>query len=184
MDSDNNAATEAQPERPREDRGGDRRRRGLPLWHPWRLRGRRMKNRRAKDHDRPYLVDRIDGRAFLMAALLLMLTLADGVITVVLLDRGCEEANPLMRLLLRQGIVPFLVGKYVLTALFLPVALVLHQYRLFGTRVRVGQIVPLVVALYVVLIVYQITLWGKSQVRGPRPPEGPTVRLVRWGNES
>jgi hypothetical protein len=138
-----------------------------------------MRHRRAEQHGQPYLVDRVHGQVFAMAALLLMLTLADGVITVVLLDQGYEEANPLMRLLLQRGVVPFLVGKYVLTALFLPVALVLHQYRLFGTRVRVGQIVPLVVALYAVLIVYQITLWGTSPVRGPRPPDGPTVRLIR-----
>lgn len=150
----------------------DRRRRNLPVWHPRRLRGRRMRQRRAEDHDRPYVVDRVTGRAFLTAALLLVLTLADGVITVLLLERGCEEANPLMRLLLERGVVAFLAGKYVLTAAFLPVALVLHQYRLFGSRLRVGQLVPAVAALYVALIVYQFGLWRASGARVVRPDAG------------
>ena len=111
-----------------------------------------------------------------MAVLLLVLTLIDGAITVVLLDHGYDEANPVMRALLDGGVGPFFSGKYVLTAAFLPVALVLHRYRLFGTRFRVGQLVPVVVGLYVVLIVYQCALSGATRARGPR--WRPTLRRL------
>ena len=43
---------------------------------------------------RPYLVDRVSWRVFAVAALLLVLTLVDGLMTVVLLDHGFEEATP------------------------------------------------------------------------------------------
>src|SRR5690348_1861112 len=87
----------------------DRRRRDLPFWHPRRLRGRRRHNRRAEEDGRPYLVERISWPAFLMATLLLVLTLVDGVVTIALLDQGCEEANPVMRALLDRGVNAFLV---------------------------------------------------------------------------
>lgn len=145
------------------DRRGfeDRRRAELPFWHPRRLRGRRGRNRRAEEDGRPYLVERVRWPAFLMATLLLVLTLVDGLITVALLDHGFEEANPVMRRLLERGTGAFFVGKYVLTAAFLPVALVMYRYRLFGSRLRVGHVLPIVVVLYLVLIAYQSALWAR-----------------------
>lgn len=140
----------------------DRRQHDLPPWHPRRLRGRRIKLRRAEEHDQPYLVDRVGARHFALAAAMLILTLVDGVFTVLLLERGCVEANPVMQYLLDHGTLAFFAGKYALTAVFLPVALVMNQYRLFGSRLRVGHFVPLVVALYALLIVYQIGLWRMS----------------------
>ena len=141
----------------------DRRRRDLPFWRLRRLRGRRMRQRRADEHDKLYLVDRVPGHVLVLAAAILVMTVVDGVFTVLLLERGCVEANPVMQYLLERGNWAFFTGKYVLTAVFLPVALVMNQYRLFGTRLRVGHFVPVVVALYSVLILYQVALWHESE---------------------
>ena len=122
--------------------------------------------RRAADDDRPYLVDRVSASAFAASALLLVLTLIDGALTLVLLDHGYEEGNPVMRFFLGLGPAPFFAAKYALTAAFLPVALVLNRYRVFGVRVRVGQLVPVVAALYLVLIAYQVVLLRSSQAGG------------------
>ncbi len=130
--------------------------------------------RRTEEHVRPYLVDRVSWQSFAMATLLLVLTLVDGMITVALLERGFEEANPLMRFLLNRSTGAFFIGKYVLTAAFLPVALVMNQYRLFGTRFRVGHFIPIVALLYLILIVYQLVLWNQKiegEVRGSQPGE-------------
>ncbi len=96
-----------------------------------------------------------------MAIMLLLMTIVDGVITVGLIERGCEEANPLMRVLLEHSTTAFFVSKYLLTAAFLPVALVADRYRLFGTPFRVGHVMPILVILYVILIAYQYTLWQR-----------------------
>ena len=117
--------------------------------------------RRESDHARPYLVDRVPGSFLVAATLLLVLTLVDGVVTIFLLEHGFEEANPVMAYLLTRGHASFLIGKYILTAVFLPVALVMNQYRLFGSRVRVGHLLPLAMILYLVLIVYQAFLWNQ-----------------------
>ncbi len=117
-----------------------------------------------------------------MASLLLVLTIVDGLITVALLDRGFEEANPFMRFLLDRGTNAFFIGKYVLTALFLPVALVMNQYRLFGTRFRVGHIIPIVTGLYLVLIVYQIALWNLKPDRASARPSSVSIAPSRVGD--
>ncbi len=57
----------------------------------------------------------------------------------MLLEQGCEEANPTMAYLLTQSNAAFLIGKYVLTAIFLPVALVMESAPLsFGGRFAPG----------------------------------------------
>jgi hypothetical protein len=163
-----------------DERGGfkDRRRQDLPIWHPRRLHGRRRRNRRAEEDGRPYLVDRVGWASFLLATLLLVLTLVDGLLTVALLDHGCEEANPVMRLLLDRGVGTFLAGKYLLTAAFLPFVVVAYRYPLFGTRIRVGHVLPAVVALYLVLIAYQSALLARLDDVGPLPRPGVMPRAA------
>jgi hypothetical protein len=86
-----------------------------------------MLNRRADQDRRPYFVDRVSGREFAAGVLVLFLTLVDGFLTLALLDSGFEEANPLLRYLLDRDPGLFFLGKYALTAAFLPVALVLRR---------------------------------------------------------
>jgi hypothetical protein len=119
-----------------------------------------MRMRRAEERARPHLVDRVSWPVFVLSALLLVLTVLDGVLTVELLDHGYEEANPVMRFLLERSTGAFFVAKYLLTAVFLPVGLVMNQYRLFGTRLRVGHFIPIVGLLYLALVAYQIGLWN------------------------
>jgi hypothetical protein len=53
----------------------------------------------------------------------------------------------------------FLGTKYVLTAVGLACLLVLRYYRLFGSRFRVGHLIPIITGLYVVLLGYQAFLF-------------------------
>ena len=177
---------DADPDRRRrQDRRGSR----LPFWHLRRLQGRRGRNRREVEDGRPLLVERVGAFGFTMAVLLLLLTIADGLLTVALLDHGCEEANPLLRVLLDRGTAPFFVGKYVLIAAFLPIALVLDRHRLFGTGLRVGHLAPIFVALYVVLLAYQYSLWSSATTDGvateaPISIKSRNARLMGAGRKS
>ena len=120
--------------------------------------GHRMTARRADEHERHYFVDRYaDGLLALILAILVSSVL-DAVLTVHLLGSGAEEINPLMSRLLERGILWFLVGKYAMTAVGLPLLLIFKNYYLFGTRVRVGHWLPALAAGYFVLIVYQVCL--------------------------
>jgi hypothetical protein len=102
-----------------------------------------------------HFVDRFDAMTLATIISLLALTIADGVLTVELLDTNSEEINPLMAHLLLWGFNVFLMGKYILTAAGLPFIVAYKNYPMFGTRFRAGFVLPVFVGLYLVLIIYQ-----------------------------
>jgi len=160
------------PERPFDARGQtDRRRRPTTAWDAVRLgrRGRRYRHRRVEEQHVPRFVDVIDSHSFFMSISLLVLTVVDGAVTLLLLGAGCEEINPAMDYLLRQGPLHFVVGKYLLTSAGLPFLLIFRHFPLFRTRFRVGHLLPVFVALYLVLLGYQVAL-----LTAPPPPWEPS----------
>jgi hypothetical protein len=120
--------------------------------------GMRMRARRADEHARPYFVDRFPPALLVAILLLLIASMADAVITVRLVNAGGSEINPIMERLLDAGVGPFLVGKFLLTAVGLPLLLIFGNFHLFHTRFRVKYLIPLFVGLYLVLIGYQLWL--------------------------
>ncbi len=115
-----------------------------------------------------YFVDRFDAGTLALVVGLLGLTIADGVLTIELIDLNSEEVNPIMAHLLDRGVFAFLMGKYLLTATGLPFLVVYQKYPLFCSRFRVGWLLPLFVALYLVLLFHQWTL-----LRSGRPAREP-----------
>ncbi len=123
---------------------------------------RRSRPRRADERRGVHFVDRYDAMTLAMIVSLLALTIADGVLTVELLDANSGEFNPFMAHLLLQGHNAFLLGKYVLTAIGLPFLVAYKNYPMFGTRFRAGFVLPVFVGLYLVLVFYQWTLLSAS----------------------
>ena len=117
-----------------------------------------MAHRRAGEHRRPYFVDRFSPAMLLVVLMLVLASMVDAILTVRVLQAGGDEINPVMDHLLNRGILPFVLGKYLLTVAGLPLLLIFKNHYLFGTRVRVGYLIPVIVALYLVLIGYQIVL--------------------------
>ncbi len=159
------------PENQREDRGRladrelrrgpDRRQRPTrpldALWYP----GRRRHVRRKEERSGAFFVDRFGGLTVGLLIAILLLCILDGVLTIELLQRNSEEANPIMRLLLEHGHQTFLLGKYILTAVGLPFLVVYKHWPLFGSRFRAGVCLPVVFGLYMCLLVYQVHLLGR-----------------------
>jgi hypothetical protein len=154
------AAAQAAPTDSSSDRRTQSDRRETPTspWGAFPPAGGRMRNRRAGEHRRPYFVDRFSLAMFLTILMLAFASIVDAVLTIQLIEAGAREINPLMARLLDHGIGPFLLGKYALTVAGMPLLLIFQNYYLFGTRVRVGYLMPMVIALYLVLIVYQLVL--------------------------
>jgi hypothetical protein len=160
-------------------RMSDRRRRPTSPWDALRANGRRRGPRREEERRGAYFVDRFDGGTLALVVALLALTIADGVLTLALIDLNSEEANPIMALLLARGDRAFLLGKYIMTAAGLPLLVVYQRHPLFGSRFRVGWLLPAFIALYLVLLCHQWTLLqiGPADVvgrgRSPAPAAGP-----------
>jgi len=109
----------------------------------------------------PFFTDRYDALTLAFIVGVLVLCIVDGVLTIELLGVNSEEANPVMRFLLGRGHLPFLVGKYAMTAAGLPFLVVYKNWPLFGTRFRAGFLLP-VFGLYLGLIAYQVHLLGTN----------------------
>jgi Domain of unknown function (DUF5658) len=136
----------------------DRRRRPTSPTDALRPNGRRSRPRRKEERRGAYFVDRFDAGTLALVVALLGLTIADGVLTLELIDLNSEEANPIMAHLLSRGDLSFLVGKYIMTAAGLPFLVVYQQYPLFGSRFRAGWLLPAFIALYLILLFHQWTL--------------------------
>jgi Domain of unknown function (DUF5658) len=128
----------------------------------FRLSGRRQRVRRGAEREVPFFTDRFDALILGFIVAVLVLCIMDGVLTIELLDVNCEEANPVMKFLLDRGHLPFLVGKYALTAVGLPFLVVYKNWPLFGTRFRAGFLLPVFLGLYLGLVVYQMHLLGTN----------------------
>ncbi len=136
----------------------DRRQQPTSPWGAFPPAGHRMRNRRSQEHRRPYFTDRFSPMVFVGVLMLIAATLIDAGLTVYVLHGGGCEANPLMDKLLSHSVAAFVLGKYLLTVVGLPVLLIFRNYYLFGTQLRVGYLIPVCVALYAVLIGYQVIL--------------------------
>ena len=148
----------------------DRRTRPTSPLDALRINGRRRRPRRGEERRGAYFVDHFHAGTLALVVALLGLTIADGVLTLELISLNSEEANPIMAHLLRQGDSAFLIGKYILTAAGLPFLVVYQHYPLCRSRFRVGWLLPVFVALYLVLLLHQ---WNLLQAGRP----GTTARL-------
>lgn len=137
---------------------GDRRRVPTGPMDAFRLSGRRQRVRRGAEREGPFFVDRYGAFTLALIVAVLVLCIVDGVLTIELLDAHSEELNPVMRFLINRGHLPFLVGKYILTAAGLPFLVVYRNWPLFGTRFRAGFFLPVFLGLYLGLLAYQVHL--------------------------
>jgi hypothetical protein len=157
--SDSPFSADSKPRTNGEQRGQlDRRTTPTTAWRALLPAGRRARNRRGDEHRRPYFVDRFSFATFLGVVMLIVASLVDAILTVHILQAGGEEVNPLMDRLLDHSVEAFVLGKYLLTVVGLPLLLIFKNHYLFGTPLRVGHLIVVAVALYGVLIGYQIML--------------------------
>ena len=75
----------------------DRRKKPTPILSRYTLYGRRCSFRRAEDQQRGGYVDRYGQRLFFYLLLIVGLNILDASFTIIILDRGGLEVNPLIR---------------------------------------------------------------------------------------
>lgn len=86
--------------------------------------GRRQQVRRRADRERVLYLDRYSKTIFKLIVLILVFSVLDAFLTLLLVDHGAVELNPLMAFYLDIGPVPFVAVKYGLTSLSVFVLLV------------------------------------------------------------
>ena len=98
------------------------------------LLGARRGSRRREDARKYYFVDVYS--PFFLAVLLgtMILSLTDAFLTLKLVGENCRELNPVMGFFMQMGPYPFIILKWLFTAIGLTVLLVFKNYYLWGGK--------------------------------------------------
>lgn len=92
-----------------------------------------------------------------IAVLIVSFSCADAFLTLLLIEHGAREINPVMAPLIGGSVVAFASVKIALTALGVVFLTQLARLRAFG-RIPVGLVLYSVLAVYAALILYEYRL--------------------------
>jgi len=140
--------TEADPEQ----RQQFDRRKATTIWGSLRFGGRRQSARRAGEGEDIY-VDQPARRVTLLVIVILGCSILDALLTLLYLEQGGSEANPIMAVAIDSGQAWFVAFKMLLTVVG-AVMLAIHQNFRLGLRGLYGMAI-----IYVALLFYHGILW-------------------------
>ena len=93
----------------------------------------------------------------LIAVMILLLSVADALLTLTLISHGALEENPVMAPLLQGSAEGFAAVKLGLTAIGVLVLMAVARVRAFG-RLPVGALLYVVLTAYAVLVAYELRM--------------------------
>ncbi len=123
--------------------------------------GRRVNYRRHADRQRMLYVDWYHQSLFGTIVLILLLSVMDALLTIVLINHGATEINPIMAFYLEMGPYTFLFVKYGLTCAGLLILVLCNNFFLRSIRVHAGALLYLVLVAFIGVVSWQIFLIGK-----------------------
>ncbi|MGR9107339.1 MAG: DUF5658 family protein [Gammaproteobacteria bacterium] len=121
------------------------------------FRGRRRGPQRREEQDRFYYKDIYDAKLLFITLLIAMLSATDAGLTLLILEKGGTELNPVMVWALESSSHTFFVIKYLLTVAGL-VTLVIHiNFRIFK-RISMAEFLVGLLAFYTCLVGYEVSI--------------------------
>jgi hypothetical protein len=120
---------------------------------------RRQPSRRLLD-ERYHSLDWHDAHLLAVAIGILLLSAADALMTIRLLDIGADEVNPIMAAVVYRSAAVFAIVKMTLTGLGVMVMVMLARYR-FMRMIRVDVVMYAVLAAYSALLTYEFWMLRK-----------------------
>jgi len=115
---------------------------------------RRHAHRRSAD-DEVIFLDWHHPGLFFLAVGTMLLSCADAFLTLLLIDRGMIEANPVMNAVMMQGAMAFTSTKLAMTAFGIFVLVFLAKAR-FLNRMRTGLFLTIFFTFYACLVCYEL----------------------------
>lgn len=136
----------------------DRRQAAVGFLSMRRQNGRRQNLRRNGDaNSTTHYVDRYNMRISIASLVILLLCIVDAFMTLNLLSHGATEVNLVMRLAIEEGVVAFILTKYLMTAASL-LFLVVHSHFRISRSWQVHHLISGFALVYVVLLIYEVAL--------------------------
>lgn len=141
--------------------GKDRRRQSQHSVLKQFLLGHRAGVRRREDRNKIFFVDRYGTTLFVAIVAILFLSLIDALLTLLLIEHGAVEVNPLMAFYLKIGPQVFITVKYMLTSLSVFILAVFSHLIFTRMNIRVHSVLSLIVCAFLSVIAWQIYLITK-----------------------
>ena len=92
---------------------------------------------------------------FFLSVGIMLLSCTDAFLTLLLIERGMIEANPVMAAVLGQGAATFAVSKVFMTGTSILILVFLAKFQ-FMNRLRTGLFLTLFFSLYSCLVCYEL----------------------------
>ena len=120
--------------------------------------GRREAIRREEDSLRIFFFDRYHPKLFAAITAILMLSILDALFTLILIDNGSTELNPVMAYFLQHGLLPFIVVKYFLTSIGVVLLLIFKNVFLVRAKIYTHSLFSAVIVVFSAVIVWELFL--------------------------
>ena len=114
--------------------------------------GKREKIRRQEDTSRIFYVDQYSPELFFAILSILLLCVIDALLTLTLLDRGAQEANPVMAYFLKFGPYTFFACKYLLTIIPIIILLMFRNIVLRVIKISACSVLYFMAVFYMAVV--------------------------------
>jgi hypothetical protein len=138
--------------------GMDRRQTNRADFRYFLINGRRESARREEDQTRIFFFDRYNQRIFAAITAILMLSIFDALLTLILIERGSTELNPVMAYFLEYGPLPFIISKYLLTSFGVVVLLIFKNVFINKINMYTQSLFSCVIFAFSTVIVWELFL--------------------------
>src|SRR5210317_1416564 len=120
--------------------------------------GRRERSRRDEDRGKAAIFDRYNQKLFLAITTILVLSILDAVLTLIVIQRGATELNPVMAYFLEHGTPTFIVAKYVLTSIGVLILLIFKNVFLTKIKIYTHSLFPCIILVFMAVIAWELFL--------------------------
>ena len=142
----------------RDRRSGQDRRKRLTSWRQMMFYGQRQTIRREVDRQRLIWVDKYSPALFILILIVVLLSMADAILTLFLVNRGATEINPIMAYCLSLGPSMFVLVKYALTCISVLVLLVLSNVFIFRIKIYAKTIFHYIIGVFSCVVLWELYL--------------------------
>jgi len=122
------------------------------------LNGRRERSRRDEDMGKATIFDLYNQKLFFAITAILILSILDAVLTLVIIQMGARELNPVMAYFLEHGPLTFIVAKYVLTSIGVLILLIFKNVFLTKIKIYTHSLFPCVIFVFIAVVAWELFL--------------------------
>lgn len=120
--------------------------------------GRRRHVRRQEDRRRLHMLDYYPPKLFLVLVVVLLLSITDALLTLLLVNNGAVEINPVMAYYLKLGPNIFMATKYLITVSVVIIGVLLNYANVRFPRFKFGQILNVFAGCFVMVVAWELFL--------------------------